>query len=195
MEDPESNIDDVQSVLYMLSVTPYGVGQPRGHWGQLSRLCPLPTPCAPPASSLVGWEENRIRIRAQTSLLLVSLEYCKADTSEQATKTTFTGVLQTLACDEMLSPGAFAKLLLEEFKLLDKCCLPELVLLQKRGANPRRILVTQASLYRPSSKVNRTTLLEARGGKPTEAVAQAKDIDALEQGQCRATAVVEGWST
>jgi len=28
-------------------------------WGQLSWLCPLPAPCAPPAHSLVGrWEEQ-----------------------------------------------------------------------------------------------------------------------------------------
>ena len=30
-------------------------------WGQLSRLCPLPASCAPPASSLVGWGEEQKR--------------------------------------------------------------------------------------------------------------------------------------
>ena len=28
-------------------------------WGQLSQLCPLPTPCAPPACSLVAWGEEQ----------------------------------------------------------------------------------------------------------------------------------------
>ena len=30
-------------------------------WGQPSQLCPLPAPCAPPASSLVGWCEEQKR--------------------------------------------------------------------------------------------------------------------------------------
>ena len=30
-------------------------------WGQLSQLCPLPTPCALPACSLVGWGERQKR--------------------------------------------------------------------------------------------------------------------------------------
>lgn len=33
-------------------------GIPGVTWGQLSRLCPLPSPCAPPAS-LVGWVRSR----------------------------------------------------------------------------------------------------------------------------------------
>lgn len=34
------------------SMTPYGTGYPFGHSGQLSWLCPIPTPAAPPACSL-----------------------------------------------------------------------------------------------------------------------------------------------
>ena len=47
--------------LSMLSVTSYGMEYPLVSWGQLSRLCPLPTSCAPPAYSLVGWGEKQKR--------------------------------------------------------------------------------------------------------------------------------------
>jgi len=45
--------------LYTLSTTLCGVEYPFGHWGQLSRLCPLLTLCVPPACSLVGGGRGR----------------------------------------------------------------------------------------------------------------------------------------
>jgi len=45
----------------LLRRTSYGIGCPFGQLGQLSRLCPLPASCAPPASLLAGWCEEQKR--------------------------------------------------------------------------------------------------------------------------------------
>ena len=45
--------------LLLLSTTACGLGYPLGQGGQLSRLCPLPAPRAPPARSLVGQGEEQ----------------------------------------------------------------------------------------------------------------------------------------
>lgn len=45
--------------LYVLSTAPHGLGRSLGHWDQLSRLCPLPISCVPPACSLVGQVRSR----------------------------------------------------------------------------------------------------------------------------------------
>ena len=47
--------------LYMLSMMSYGMGCPFGQLGWLSGLCPLPSSCVPPASSLAGRCEEQKR--------------------------------------------------------------------------------------------------------------------------------------
>ena len=46
---------------YMLSMTSYGVEYPLGQLGSAVPAVPLPTPCAPPAHSLVAWGEGQKR--------------------------------------------------------------------------------------------------------------------------------------